>query len=61
MKKIITILFIVLFASNCGIFSRFKAKITGESVECYEGVRYIQFTSGVAVAVNLDGKPLPCK
>jgi len=63
MKKIIMILglmAITLLSTNCGLWSRATAKITGNSEECFRGVKYIQFTSGATVAVDLNGKPLPC-
>lgn len=63
MKKFTLILGLLALTSmttNCGVWSRTIAGVSGNSEECFRGVKYIQFPSGVTVAVDLNGKPLPC-
>ena len=53
MKKYILVLLVVLL-SGCGVFERSAASITGGGYStCYEGVTYVQFTSGASVAYNI--------
>jgi uncharacterized protein YceK len=64
MKKIIliTLMLCVLTLSGCGRFDRWWAGTTGSaSKTCVDGVTYLQFTSGAAVQVDLNGKPVACK
>lgn len=54
---------LVLAASlaGCGWFDRkVTANLTGHSVSCIDGVRYLQFPSGVVVQVDREGRPRPC-
>ena len=52
----------MLLVSGCGQFDRVKAKITGDATKtCVDGVTYLQFTSGAAVQVDTNGKPVACK
>ena len=59
MKYIIIVLSLALL-SGCGEMSRGVAKFTGHSVECVDGVKYLQFTSGVTVKYNRDGTIATC-
>ena len=48
--------------SGCGAFDRTVSSITGNGSEvCHDGVVYLQFTSGVSVKYNVDGKVVACK
>ncbi len=50
-----------ILLSGCGAFDRFKAGVTGGGTEtCIDGVRYIQFTSGVSVKYRPDGTVWSC-
>ena len=50
-----------LALSGCGRIDRWWAGTTGQAVEtCVDGVTYLQFTSGAAVKVDQEGKPVPC-
>ena len=56
------LIIITIFLSGCGNIKRSISGVTGEPSEyCYNGVRYLQFPSGATVAVDLNGKPLPCE
>lgn len=47
--------------SGCGWFDRkVTANITGHSIACVEGVRYLQFPSGVTVQFERDGRVKTC-
>jgi len=59
-KILIVSLILLTTITSCGGFSRAKASLTGMSEECFRGVKYLQFTSGVTVAVDKNGKPLLC-
>lgn len=61
MKKIIMIAMIALALTGCGVFERGAASIVGGGYStCYEGVTYVQFTSGASVAYNVDGSIKLC-
>lgn len=56
------IAFNIVALSGCGRIDRWWAGTTGKPVEtCYQGVVYLQFTSGSTVAVDSTGKPLTCR
>lgn len=47
--------------AGCGWFDRkFTANLTGYSTACVEGVRYLQFPSGVTVQYDRDGRVRTC-
>jgi hypothetical protein len=47
--------------SGCGWFDRkVTANLTGHSVSCVDGVRYLQFASGVTVQYGPDGRVRTC-
>ena len=47
--------------AGCGWFDRkVTANITGYSTSCIEGVRYLQFPSGVTVQYHPDGRIRTC-
>jgi hypothetical protein len=47
--------------AGCGWFDRkVTANITGYSTSCVDGVRYLQFASGVTVQYDRDGKVKTC-
>lgn len=56
-----TLLLLCLTLTGCGWFDRkVTANITGHAVSCIEGVRYLQFASGVSVQYGTDGKVKTC-
>lgn len=57
MKSII----LCMFLTGCGTCSRNVAFVTGHDIVCIDGIRYIQFPSGVVTKLNPDGKPEVCK
>lgn len=59
--KILAIVVAALAISACGKFDRFSASITGNSETCVDGVKYIQFSSGVSVKYKPDGSIATCK
>lgn len=59
--KLLMTLVMLLALSGCGSFKRSVANITGAPfVYCYDGVSYLQFPSGAALAVDKNGLPLSC-
>ena len=47
--------------AGCGWFDRkVTANITGYSTACVDGVRYLQFPSGVTVQYDRDGRVRTC-
>lgn len=44
-----------------GSYNRHVAQLTGYSKICVDGVQYLQFISGAAVQVDLNGRPVSCK
>jgi hypothetical protein len=59
--KIALLLVLGMLASGCGAFERFKSYLAGGGTKtCVAGVTYLQFTSGATVAVDRNGKPIPC-
>jgi hypothetical protein len=61
MNKRIAVLLFVLLLSACGQLDREVAKLTGFARQCIDGVLYFQFTSGVTVAYDQQGKVRACK
>ena len=64
MKNLMIIgLVAMLLISGCGWFSRVTTGWTGGlTYKCSKsGVEYIQSDSGVAVHVDREGKPVPCR
>lgn len=62
MKKLLLIVLAVGLISGCGAFERVRAYTLGGGTKtCVDGVTYLQFTSGAAVQVDLNGKPVACK
>ena len=50
-----------LLFTGCGWFDRQVSSFTGGAAKtCIDGVTYLQFTSGAAVQVDKEGKPVPC-
>ena len=47
--------------TKTGTYQRQVAQMTGYSKVCVDGVQYLQFISGAAVQVDLNGKPVACK
>lgn len=57
----VAVLLLCASMAGCGWFDRkFTANLTGYSVTCVEGVRYLQFPSGVTVQYERDGRPKIC-
>jgi len=50
-----------LMLTSCGKMDQIAAQATGKpSNVCVDGVTYLQFTTGAALKVDRDGKPVPC-
>lgn len=61
MIKLILISLTFVSLVGCGKIDRQIASITGDPTSvCYEGVEYVQFTSGSSVAYNTDGTVKTC-
>lgn len=61
MKTRKLILIVPLLLTGCGSCQRTWTGVTGEfTSKCFKGVEYVQSDSGIAVAVDRDGKPLAC-
>ena len=56
---IVVVLGLVLVA-GCGAGEKFTAAVTGNSQQCVDGVKYIQFTNGASVMYNQDGTVKTC-
>lgn len=62
MKKFIIVILMAAVLTGCGWLDRQTASVFGGATEtCVEGVSYLQFTSGVTVKYNQDGKIATCK
>jgi len=59
--KISLAFILILLLAGCGQLSRATAIWTGYDVQCVDGVRYIQFSSGVTVKYDTNGKIETCK
>ena len=59
--KMLLVTVLALSLTACGKVSQMEAKLTGNSIECIQGVQYIQFPSGVTVMYNQDGSIKTCK
>ena len=59
--KYACLLVATVLLAGCGWFDRkVTANITGHSVSCIDGVRYLQFASGVTVQYAADGRIRTC-
>lgn len=58
--KIISLLFVAVLLSGCGVFDRMGAGLTGYTTSCVDGVKYLQFPSGVTVKYNQNGTIATC-
>jgi hypothetical protein len=59
--KITALVLLSGLLAGCGWFDRkVTANITGYSTACVEGVRYLQFPSGVTVQYDRDGRVRTC-
>ena len=59
--RILCLLAAVALLPGCGWFDRkVTANITGHSISCIDGVRYLQFPSGVTVQYGPDGRIRTC-
>lgn len=59
MKHLLMIVVCVTLV-GCGKMDQLEAKITGYSKVCVNGVSYVQFTSGAALQVDINNKPVSC-
>lgn len=60
MKNLIIISFLIML-SGCGKWEQLKSYYTGVPTEaCFDGVVYLQFTSGSSVKYERDGKVSLC-
>lgn len=59
--KVLFVVVLALSLTACGKVSQMEAKLTGNAIECVQGVQYIQFSSGVTVMYNQDGSIKTCK
>jgi hypothetical protein len=56
------LMFVALNLTGCGKVDRDIARLTGNPVKvCYQGVQYVQLTSGASVAYNTDGSIKLCE
>lgn len=61
MQRLLAIALVSLPLAGCGWFERkVTANVTGHAVSCIEGVRYLQFPSGVTVQYDRDGRVRTC-
>jgi len=61
MKLTIATALAALGLAGCGWFERkVTANVTGHAVTCVDGVRYLQFPSGVTVQYDKDGRVRTC-
>jgi hypothetical protein len=58
--KIISLMFVAVLLSGCGAFDRIGAGLTGYTTNCVDGVKYLQFPSGVTVKYNQNGTIATC-
>jgi len=59
--KTLFIISMILALTGCGAVDRGLANLTGSASEtCYEGVLYLQFTSGASVAYDINGNVKQC-
>jgi hypothetical protein len=59
--KLLTVLLLSGVLAGCGWFDRkVTANLTGYSTACVDGVRYLQFPSGVTVQYDRDGRVRTC-
>jgi len=58
--KYIMIAALAMSLAGCGKLDQIEAHYTGYSKICVDQVQYIQFTSGAAVQVDANGKPIGC-
>ena len=60
-RLIVLALVVSILFTGCGWFDRKISAVTGGATKtCVDGVTYLQFTSGAAVQVDKNGKPVPC-
>ena len=59
--KELIVLLAGLALAGCGEVDRSIASFTGSAESCIDGVKYLQFTSGVTVKYNSDGTISTCK
>jgi len=61
MVRVLSLIAATSLLAGCGWFERkVTANVTGHAVTCIEGVRYLQFPSGVTVQYERDGKVKTC-
>lgn len=60
MKKLLIVVAAIAVLSGCGAVDRAVAKVTGSAESCIDGVKYIQFASGVTVKYNGNGTIATC-
>lgn len=61
MDRLLAISLACVLLAGCGWFDRkVTANVTGHAVACIEGVRYLQFPSGVTVQYDRDGRVRTC-
>ena len=61
MKRWLLVPLVAAALSGCGWFERkVTANVTGHAVTCVDGVRYLQFPSGVTVQYDRDGRVRTC-
>jgi hypothetical protein len=60
-KTPVLLLLLAVSLSGCGWFDRkVTANLTGYSTSCIDGVRYLQFASGVTVQYDREGRVRSC-
>jgi len=59
--RLTVVLTVLLAVTGCGAVDRLFVAVSGNATEtCYDGVMYLQFTSGASVAYNTDGTVKAC-
>ncbi len=59
--RLLAVLLVPALLAGCGWFDRkVTANLTGYSTACVDGVRYLQFPSGVTVQYDRDGRVRTC-
>ncbi|TFZ02276.1 hypothetical protein EZ313_13460 [Ramlibacter henchirensis] len=61
MERWIPIFLLLTALAGCGWFERkVTANVTGHAIACIDGVRYLQFPSGVTVQYDREGRVRTC-
>lgn len=59
--RILLLMAAMFFLTGCGAIGHMWAGLAGEYESCVDGVKYLQFASGVTVKYLPDGKIATCE